>query len=92
VRDADQPDEKPETQQEKRNHVEHCMDYLRQTIECNADTTLEAPAEHEDGQRSNTDGMDVWRKCWDMDYVWERYLEYKVEFDPVRPYKGRKGQ
>lgn len=67
------------------------MDYLRQTIKCNADTTLESPAVHEDGQRSNTDGMDVRRKCYDMDSVWERYMEHRVPFDMVRPYKCEHG-
>jgi hypothetical protein len=83
--------EKPETQMEKWNHVEHCMDYLRQTIKCNADTTLEAPAEHDDGQISNTDGMNVWHKCYDMDFVYESYLKHVVPFVAVKPYWLRKG-
>ncbi|KAB5571923.1 hypothetical protein GE09DRAFT_1268259 [Coniochaeta sp. 2T2.1] len=41
--------DEPETQKEHWDHVERCIDYLRQVIKCNADTTLEAPVEHEDG-------------------------------------------
>ncbi|KAB5572549.1 hypothetical protein GE09DRAFT_676430 [Coniochaeta sp. 2T2.1] len=32
--------DEPETQKEHWDHVEHCIDYLRQVIKCNADTTL----------------------------------------------------
>ena len=71
--------------------MEHCMDYIRQTIKCNADTTLEAPVEYEDGQRSNTDGMNVWRKCYDMDGVFERYVDHRVEFELVKPWKCANG-
>jgi len=86
-----EPDEKPEDQKEKWDHVEHCMDYLRQIIKCNADTTLESPAEHEDGQRSNTDGMNARRKCWDMDSIWARFMEQRVEYDMIKPWKCEHG-
>lgn len=70
-----------EPEKERLDHVEHCIDYIRQCVSCWADTTLEAPALHPDGSRTNTDGMNTKHKCWDMEAVWKQYLDRRV---PVR--------
>ncbi|KAF2747166.1 hypothetical protein M011DRAFT_477612 [Sporormia fimetaria CBS 119925] len=67
-----------ENEREHLNHVEHCMDYLRQTISCWADTTMEGPEPHKDGRRIHTDGMGMRHQCWDMEAVWERFREMRV--------------
>lgn len=43
-------------------HIEHCFDYLRQALMCNADTALEHAIE-KGGQF--VEGWDVWHECRD---------------------------
>lgn len=47
----------------KRHHTGHCFDYLRQSVECSADMTLEWPRTEEDGRRFKTDGWGVPHVC-----------------------------
>ena len=74
-----------EPEDERLDHVEHCLDYMRQTVACWADTTLEGPAVHPDGQRTNTDGMDYTHRCYDMDKVYKKYKDMAVLTRFVRP-------
>jgi hypothetical protein len=37
-------------------HVSHCFDYLRQTLQCSGDMALEWPRKEEDGSRFAVDG------------------------------------
>ncbi|OAX81478.1 hypothetical protein ACJ72_04183 [Emergomyces africanus] len=40
-------------------HVEHCFDYLRQAIQCSADSTVEWARVEENGKRKQVDGWGV---------------------------------
>lgn len=44
-------------------HVHHCFDYLRQTLQCAGDMALEWPREEADGQRFAVDGWGVPHEC-----------------------------
>ncbi|RAL62701.1 hypothetical protein DID88_004544 [Monilinia fructigena] len=54
-------------------HWLHCFDYLRQTILCNADGTLEPPRVDSRG-KENVDGMGE-RQCRDPEELWRLSLE-----------------
>lgn len=69
------------TQRAKWVHLEHCIDYIRQMIKCNADTTLEGPVRAQ-GHHIN-DGTEAWRKCYDMEDVFERHRKFSVPISVV---------
>lgn len=45
------------------SHTGHCFDYLRQSIECSADMTLEWPKVGKDGKRFEVDGEGIPHLC-----------------------------
>lgn len=49
--------------QVENSHNRHCMDYLRQTLECHADMTIEWERTEKDGSRFQVDGMGISHKC-----------------------------
>ncbi|KAH8805510.1 hypothetical protein F5884DRAFT_860115 [Xylogone sp. PMI_703] len=63
-------------------HVQHCFDYLRQTLQCNADHTLE-PFVAEDGktlQPAGPSGWGVKHKCrdWESLSSWVRSHDARI--------------
>lgn len=44
-------------------HVRHCFDYLRQTVQCAGDMALEWPRTEADGRRFAVDGWGVAHEC-----------------------------
>lgn len=62
----------PKYAHDNENHVPHCFEYIRQSIMCAADTTLEK-SRIEDGKISrDVDGWGVEHECrdWDAVYQW----------------------
>ncbi|QIW95205.1 hypothetical protein AMS68_000723 [Peltaster fructicola] len=53
------------------DHILSCFDYLRQSIMCAGDTTLEWPAEDSHGRQATVDGWGVPHHCVD----WNALLE-----------------
>ncbi|PKK42869.1 hypothetical protein CI102_11916, partial [Trichoderma harzianum] len=51
------------------NHVEHCFDYLRQSIMCAADMTIEKARVDPDGHRRAVDGWETTHQCRDWGKV-----------------------
>ena len=51
------------------NHPEHCFDYLRQSVMCAADLTLEKARVDPDGHRRATDGWGTSHVCKDWGQV-----------------------
>lgn len=47
------------------DHVYHCFDYIRQSLMCAGDMTLEWPREETDGTREAFDGWGVTHQCKD---------------------------
>jgi hypothetical protein len=45
------------------DHLHHCFDYLRQTIQCGGDMTMEWPRTEADGRRFAVDGWDIPHEC-----------------------------
>lgn len=45
------------------DHVEHCFDYLRQSLMCYGDLTLEWPRTEPDGTREAVDGWGIEHQC-----------------------------
>jgi hypothetical protein len=45
------------------DHIYHCFDYLRQTIQCGGDMTMEWPRTEADGRRFAVDGWDIPHEC-----------------------------
>jgi hypothetical protein len=56
-----------------RDHWAHCIDYLRQSIQCSADTTLEEPldAPSTSPDLAGLDGWGVTHTCRDYSAVYE---------------------
>lgn len=51
---------------EKQNHashLHHCFDYLRQTIACGGDMSMEWPRTEKDGRRFAVDGWGIPHEC-----------------------------
>jgi len=44
-------------------HMNHCLDYLRQTIQCGGDMTMEWPRTEPDGRRFAVDGWGIPHEC-----------------------------
>lgn len=63
------------------SHNRHCMDYIRQTLECSADMTLEWERTEADGSRFQVDGMGITHECksqvsGDFDFIFEQLLTF----------------
>lgn len=59
-------------------HLDHCLDYIRESLMCSGDTTLEWPSElHQEGDRitGSVDGTGVPHTCRD----WEAIRNYAIE-------------
>ena len=56
------------------NHIEHCLDYLRQAVICAGDITLEPPDEHPEKGKSPLQGWGVSHTCRSWEYIeeWRR--------------------
>lgn len=54
------------------NHIEHCLDYLRQSVMCSGDTTLEPPDERPEKGKSPLQGWGVEHTCqsWEEIEQW----------------------
>ncbi|KAH0294066.1 hypothetical protein M436DRAFT_72676 [Aureobasidium namibiae CBS 147.97] len=66
-------------------HVSHCFDYLRQTLQCAGDMALEWPRKEEDGSRFAVDGWGIPHECrsWDhiVDYMKGSYFNLSSNND-----------
>ncbi|KAI4799429.1 hypothetical protein E4T44_11617 [Aureobasidium sp. EXF-8845] len=66
-------------------HVSHCFDYLRQTLQCAGDMALEWPRKEEDGNRFAVDGWGIPHECrsWDhiVDYMKGSYFNLSSNSD-----------
>ncbi|KAF2675391.1 hypothetical protein BT63DRAFT_450376 [Microthyrium microscopicum] len=60
-------------------HMLHCFDYLRQTIQCGGDMAMEWPRTEPNGQRFAVDGWGIPHECKDWDAI-EKYMD-KNHFD-----------
>lgn len=47
------------------DHMAHCFDYLRQSLMCHGDMTLEWPRTEPDGRRVVVDGWGIEHQCKD---------------------------
>lgn len=64
------------------DHVEHCFDYLRQSIMCAGDMTIEHALEPPLGEkRETTDGWGVKHQCKDWNEIMNWTLEHKAKHD-----------
>ncbi|KAI9687652.1 MAG: hypothetical protein M1820_010423 [Bogoriella megaspora] len=55
-------------------HVTHCFDYLRQSVMCAGDMSMEWPRTEPDGRRFAVDGWGIPHECKTWDYIHE-YME-----------------
>ncbi|KAG9946164.1 hypothetical protein KCU85_g6709, partial [Aureobasidium melanogenum] len=66
-------------------HVSHCFDYLRQTLQCAGDMALEWPRKEADGSRFAVDGWGIPHECrsWDhiVDYMKGSYFNLSMNSD-----------
>lgn len=60
------------TELDHTDHLSHCFDYLRQTIACGGDMSLEWPRTEPDGKRFAVDGWNIPHECKN----WEQIMEY----------------
>jgi hypothetical protein len=51
-------------------HIYHCIDYIRQSIMCNGDTTLEKPSTVNGKPMRGVDGWGVAHECRDYDAIY----------------------
>ena len=61
------------------SHNRHCMDYLRQSLECSADLTLEWTRTEKDGRRFQVDGMHTPHVCKSQVSTTTPYLVANVD-------------
>lgn len=47
------------------DHLHHCFDYLRQSIQCSGDMSMEWPRTEPDGRRFAVDGWKIPHECKD---------------------------
>ncbi|KAM7192069.1 protein of unknown function (DUF3328) domain containing protein [Naviculisporaceae sp. PSN 640] len=60
------------------DHVYHCIDYIRQSIMCSGDSTLEKARVGEEGEVvRGVDGWDVTHQCRDWDTIFRFAEEYR---------------
>ena len=52
------------------DHSGHCLNFLRQAILCNSDTTLDPLVTDLDGMTTGTDGLGVMHVCRDWSQVY----------------------
>ncbi|KAG9594525.1 hypothetical protein KCU77_g3788, partial [Aureobasidium melanogenum] len=66
-------------------HVSHCFDYLRQTLQCAGDMALEWPRKEKDGRRFAVDGWGIPHECrsWEhiVDYMKGSYFNLSMNSD-----------
>lgn len=48
---------------ESSHHINHCYDYIRQSLQCSGDMSLEWPRTEPDGQRFVVDGWNIPHQC-----------------------------
>ncbi|KAF2421034.1 hypothetical protein EJ08DRAFT_526987 [Tothia fuscella] len=64
------------------SHVHHCFDYLRQTISCAGDMTMEWPRTEKDGRKFAVDGWEIPHECKSqdaiMDYMDKNHFNYSM--------------
>ena len=70
----------PFTRHGSSGHFTHCIDYLRQSIMCAADMTIEPALVGEDGSRTGVDGWGITHhNCKNWHSVWDWMLEHHAE-------------
>ena len=82
------------TDLDQSDHLHHCFDYLRQTIACAGDVSLEWPRTEPDGRRFAVDGWGIPHKCknWGqiMEYMNNNYFNMSG-VDQIAPLGGSSG-
>jgi len=77
------------------DHIHHCFDYLRQTISCGGDMTMEWPRTEKDGRRFAVDGWGIPHECknWDMimDYMDKNHFNMSTN-SQIAPLVGSSGR
>jgi len=76
------------------SHLNHCFDYLRQTIQCGGDMAMEWPRTEPNGQRFAVDGWGIPHECknWGQitDYMAEHHFEHSTVSE-IAPLVGSSG-
>ncbi|KAF2400333.1 hypothetical protein EJ06DRAFT_549053 [Trichodelitschia bisporula] len=76
------------------DHLHHCFDYLRQTIQCGGDMSLEWPRTEADGRRFAVDGWGIPHQCrnWDaiMEYMDKNHFNNSMVAE-IAPLVGSSG-
>lgn len=76
------------------DHMNHCFDYLRQSIACSGDMTMEWPRTEADGRRFAVDGWGIPHECknWGniMEYMNETHFDHSTN-DQIAPLVGSSG-
>lgn len=60
----------------RQDHMAHCFDYLRQSLMCHGDMTLEWPRTEADGSRFAVDGWGIEHQC--RDWVGSHFLHTRL--------------
>lgn len=82
---GDGRDREHEVQDPIPDHVEHCFDYLRQSIMCAGDMTIEHAREPPlGGKRETTDGWGVEHQCKD----WNEMVHWTLDHRAKHSLKG----
>jgi hypothetical protein len=55
------------------HHINHCYDYIRQSLQCSGDMSLEWPRTEHDGRRFVVDGWNIPHQCksWVSYNLWQ---------------------
>jgi hypothetical protein len=70
-------------------HLDHCFDYLRQSIVCSADLTVEWARVEDDRTRQRIDGWNIpHRHCKDPDAIEAFVAEHRTAVTEDEIYRG----
>jgi hypothetical protein len=78
----------PDDEEATPHHINHCMQYLRQTLLCGADANIEEGDFLDRDYQINRMGAEV--MCWDwevifdeLDREWNNFVEWRNSSDPA---------
>lgn len=78
-------DESSPAAQWEKNHAAHCFNYMRQSVICSADDTLEGPDEHPEAGQSRLRGWGVSHRCRSWDGLLAFRDQHSINFAGVTP-------
>ncbi|KAJ5735310.1 uncharacterized protein N7483_000435 [Penicillium malachiteum] len=82
-KEENKPAEFSDSNQTVRLHIDHCIDILRQVIQCNGDVGV-VTRSWVKGRTINYPDFNVWHKCRKLEPILQYAMEHEIEAEPVK--------